>query len=93
MHDYSDLPIDEMHALYNDTYAQIVGEGQLKVVNEEKTKTMVKQFINFADQLVQIRAARKNKDASFLIEKKADIIVKPVSEIQPIIDDTVNISL
>lgn len=51
MHDYSDLPTDEMHALYNDTYAQIVGEGQLKVVNEEKTKTMVKQFINFADQL------------------------------------------
>lgn len=50
-------------------------------------------FINFADQLVQVRAARKNKEASFLIEKKADIIVKPVSEIQQIIENNINISL
>lgn len=66
------------------------------IINELEFSYGIKyenDFINFADQLVQIRAARKNKDASFLIEKKADIIVKPVSEIQQIIDDTVNISL
>lgn len=66
------------------------------IINELEFSYDIKyenDFINFADQLVQIRAARKNKDASFLIEKKADIIVKPVAEIQQIIENNVNISL
>lgn len=66
------------------------------IINELEFSYGIKyenNFSQFADQLVELRAARKNNNTKFLIEKKNDIIVQPAVEIQSIINDSLKITV
>lgn len=66
------------------------------IINELEFSYGIKyenNFAQFADQLVELREARKNNNTKFLIEKKNDIIVQPAVEIQNIINDSLKITV